>query len=80
MADHLARELRMSSEKVLGRVMLTEQYWREKLKSAASRAAQSGLPIKQIDYTKANVPKHIGKTGSTKGFEWAPSKSTVKLP
>lgn len=80
MADHLARELRISSDKVGSRVMLTESYWREKLKSAASRAAQSGLPIKQLDYTKANVPKHIGKTGSTKGFEWAPNKSTVQIP
>jgi hypothetical protein len=80
MADHLARELRMSSDKVGSRMMLTESFWREKLKSAASRAAVSGLPIMQIDYTKASVPKHIGKTGSTKGFEWAPNKSTVQIP
>jgi uncharacterized coiled-coil protein SlyX len=55
-------------------------YWREKMKSAASRACVSGLPIRQIDYTKANVPRHIGKTGSTKGFEWAPGKSTTIIP
>ena len=80
MADHLARELRISSDKVGSRMMLTESYWREKLKSAASRAAGSGLPIMQINYTKASVPKHIGKTGSTKGFEWSPNKSTVRIP
>lgn len=80
MADHLARELRISSDKVGSRMLLTESYWREKLKSAASRAAGSGLPIMQINYTKASVPKHIGKTGSTKGFEWAPNKSTVQIP
>jgi uncharacterized coiled-coil protein SlyX len=63
----------------VARVDLT--YWREKMKSAASRACVSGLPIRQIDYTKANVPRHIGKTGSTKGFEWAPGgKSTTIIP
>jgi uncharacterized coiled-coil protein SlyX len=75
MAEAICKTLKDSG---VARVDLT--YWREKMKSAASRACVSGLPIRQIDYTKANVPRHIGKTGSTKGFEWAPGKSTTIIP
>jgi uncharacterized coiled-coil protein SlyX len=75
MAEAICKTLKDSG---VARVDLA--YWREKMKSAASRACVSGLPIRQIDYTKANVPRHIGKTGSTKGFEWAPGKSTTIIP
>jgi hypothetical protein len=75
MAEAICKTLKDSG---VARVDLA--YWREKMKSAASRACVSGLPIRQIDYTKANVPRHIGKTGSTKGFEWAPGKSATIIP
>ena len=75
MAEAICKTLKDSG---VARVDLA--YWREKMKSAASRACTSGLPLRQIDYTKANVPRHIGKTGSTKGFEWAPGKSTTIIP
>jgi hypothetical protein len=75
MAEAICKTLKDSG---VARVDLA--YWRERMKSAASRACTSGLPLRQIDYTKANVPRHIGKTGSTKGFEWAPGKSTTIIP
>jgi hypothetical protein len=75
MAEAICKTLKDSG---VARVDLA--YWRERMKSAASRACTSGLPLRQIEYTKANVPRHIGKTGSTKGFEWAPGKSTTIIP
>lgn len=79
MSEAIVKALDQSPDKVLSRRDLDISVWRERMKSAATRAVAAGLPIRQIDYTKANVPKHIGKTGSTKGFEWAGSKPTASL-